>query len=177
MKKLLTFVIALLFATNLFAQSKPLTFLGVPIIDNIDKVLQQYAEKGYKPRIKTSKTVYGEYRNMIVKINILYNRDTQMATAVVVIPTNECMCTADEVGKLFNDMLDEFNNNPNYTADPQNKKIPEGEDIVEGIWEKEKVYEAYFYQDGDRRKHVELSIHEYDGKYYVAESYCMKKPK
>ena len=80
----------------------------------------------------------------------------------------------DNYTNIPNDMLDEFNANPNYTADPKNKRVPAGEDVAQAMLN-DKTYYAYFYQDGDRRKCLEMSIHEYDGKYYVGESYYLDK--
>jgi hypothetical protein len=97
-----------------------------------------------------------------------------MATRIIIIPVDDQMYSAAEAAKRYNDILDEFNANPNYTADPKNKRVPAGEDVAQAMLN-DKTYYAYFYQDGDRTKCVSMSIHEYDGKYYVGESYYMDK--
>lgn len=174
MKKLLAIVAALFIATNLYAQEKPLTFQGVKIIDLADTVKEQFMERGFAPVFRTGYLLEGQYRGLTVKLLINYSRSTGMATGIIIIPVDDQMYSAAEAAKRYNDMLDEFNANPNYTADPKNKRVPAGEDVAQAMLN-DKTYYAYFYQDGDRRKCLEMSIHEYDGKYYVGESYYLDK--
>lgn len=173
MKKLLSLVVLLFVATNIYAQ-KPLTFLGINIIDDVDTVKEQFEAKGFKPIFRTGYLLEGEYRGLTMKILINYRRSTMISSGIVIIPVDEQMYSAAEAAKRYNDMIDEFNANPNYTADSKNKKIPAGEDVAQSMLN-DKTYYAYFYQDGDRAKCVSMSIHEYDGKYYVGESYYMDK--
>ncbi len=174
MKKLLAIIAALFITTNLYAQEKPLTFQGIKVIDLADTVKEQLMEKGFAPIFKTGYLLKGEYRGLTVKLLVNYSRSTGMATGIIIIPVDDQMYSAEEAAKRYNDMIDEFNANPNYTANSKNKKIPAGEDIAKEMLG-DKTYYAYFYQDGDRAKCVSMSIHEYDGKYYVGESYYMDK--
>lgn len=170
MKKLLTLIFLLSVSTNLFAQdNNPLTFLGIRVKDKIENVQAQLIEKGYVPRIKTSKTHYGKYRDYTAKVTVIYS-GSNLASAIIVIPVDEDMVSAEEVAKRFNDLLDTFNNDPYYTADPANKRIPDGEDVASEMLN-DKFYKAYFYQRGEKTKRVMLSIHKYEGKYYVGENY------
>ena len=52
MKKLLSLVVLLFVATNIYAQ-KPLTFLGINIIDDVDTFKEQFEAKGFKHIFKT----------------------------------------------------------------------------------------------------------------------------
>ena len=52
MKKLLSLVVLLFVATNIYAQ-KPLTFLGINIIDDVHAVKEQFEAKGFKHIFKT----------------------------------------------------------------------------------------------------------------------------
>ena len=122
-------------------------------------LIPEDAEKPADGRRKEVKENLHHYRPLIRKTPFL------TMTNLYTVPGS-----AEEVAKRFNDLLDTFNNDPYYTADPANKRIPDGEDVASEMLN-DKFYKAYFYQRGEKTKRVMLSIHEYEGKYYVGENY------
>ena len=146
-------------------------FLGIPVKGSIDDMVVALQARGYE-KSKFGKTLLlGDFKGLPSKLHI-FDNDKKQVCHIQIQPQTDSHAYLDEIGvKLrFNELLDDYGNDSRYVAHPDNKKIPNKESVANEM-NKDKMYKAKFYEGGDKKKIVSLSIHEYEGKYYVAIHY------
>ena len=169
MKKLYTTIAAMLLILTALAQPTPTTFLDVQIAGSKESVIEQLVEAGFEVMYKNS-MVKGMYKGDEVKVTIYgWNDDLKQVSGLSVITMEKF--ESEEAVKRFNKTVSDYEKDPLYTADPANRKIPAGVTITSEYISDHKHFDCNFYQDGDKKKVVNISIHEIDGKFYIPENF------
>lgn len=170
MKKLHIAITVFLFSIVLQAQPGPTTFLDVvQVAGSKETVIEQLVDAGFEVLYHNS-MVTGMYKGDKVKVTISgWNEKHQQVSALSVIAL-ETFESAEAI-RRFNNRVSEYEKDPKYVADPANRKIPTGITLTHEYISDQRHFYSKFYQDGDKKKVIEVSIHEIDGKFYIPENY------
>lgn len=166
MKRLIIIILALFAGIAISAQtnSNVLKFMGIPVDGSKTQVIQKLKEKGFKYD-SIHDCLTGRFNGRDSEIFISTNKNK--VDRIVVCDAN----TTDEINirVVYNNLLQQFNNNSKYITIEENKFIPENEDISYKITACNKRYDALFYlKDNPTQGMVWFMIHRYYGKYSIA---------
>ena len=167
MKRLLLLISVLLCSLCLKAQPYPPTFLGVQVTGSLETVVEQLEAAGF---VKSSTYMYyGKFKGLDVQAFINWSKTKQQVHGILM---NELagISDNDQAIKKFNALVDDYTKDPDFTAAPENKKIPAGEDL-RACMQNDKTYEVKFYQKGDKKSHIEVSLKYYDQTFMIFISY------
>ena len=141
MRKLITLAVALMISSICFAQKDVTKFLGIPVDGTKSAMIQKLKDKGFTYNEKED-CLKGEFNGRDVDLFIRTNK--RKVYRIAVIDAN----ASDETNiKIrYNNLLQQFKRNDNYTENRINPEIPEDEDISYEMAVNNKRYEASFYQ-------------------------------
>ena len=156
-------IVTAMLSITAFAQPTPTTFLDVQITGGKETVEAQLIDAGFKK--STVSSYKGEFMGEPVTAIIHYNKTIQQVTSLTV--TTDSRFENAEVIKRFNQIISDFENDPKHTADPANKRIPTGVTLTDEYLYDNNLFEVKFYQDGDKKREVSISVGQMDGLYYI----------
>ena len=164
MKRLYMIIAVSMLSIAASAQPTPTTFLDVQISGGKETVAAQLIDAGFKESSRLS-SFKGEFMGEPVTAIIHYNKTIQQVTSLTV--TTDSRFENAEVIKRFNQIISDFENDQKHTADPANKRIPTGVTLTDEYLYDNNLFEVKFYQDGDKKREVSISVGQMDGLYYI----------
>ena len=150
---------SLLFSMAAHAQQDVTRFLGIPVDGSKSEMIHRLKEKGFQYNQSTG-ALRGEFNGLEVDIYVVTTKNK--VSRIMVADVN----TVDEtnIRIRFNNLCEQFADNPKYTSLADNCMIPEDEDISYEITVHKKRYEAVFYQKTDETfmaKQIEAAFPQY----------------
>ena len=144
MKNLFLMTMSLLFSMAAHAQQDVTRFLGIPVDGSKSEMIHRLKEKGFQYNQSTG-ALRGEFNGLEVDIYVVTTKNK--VSRIMVADVN----TVDEtnIRIRFNNLCEQFADNPKYTSLADNCMIPEDEDISYEMTVHKKRYEAIFYQKTD----------------------------
>ena len=160
MKKLLSITMLLISSLFIYAQQDVTKFLGIPVDGSKSEMIQKLKAKGYTSSPLDKDVLRGEFNGLEVDIYVVTTKNK--VSRIMVADVN----TVDEtnIRIRFNNLCEQFADNPKYTSLADNCMIPEDEDISYEITVHKKRYEAVFYQKTDETfmaKQIEAAFPQY----------------
>lgn len=142
MKKILSLCIMAMMAMNMFAQKDVTTFLGIPVDGSEAAMKQKLQAKGFTPKKEDGEEFFeGEFNGVDVQVFIATSNNKVCRIMV----SDAAPQSAADIKIRFNNLVDQFENNDRYISFDVNR-IPDGENIANGIKSGNKNYDAVFYQ-------------------------------
>ncbi|MDE7154809.1 MAG: hypothetical protein K2N79_00785 [Muribaculaceae bacterium] len=142
MKRILInlFIILIAFVAN--AQNDVTQFLGIPVDGTKYEMTQKLKAKGFKPTTHDPNVLEGEFNGVPVYLHIATNGNKVWRIM---------LCDKNNVNERsiqirFNNLCQQFDNNPKYTTPYQNTLIPDDENIKYEMLVHNKRYQAAFVQ-------------------------------
>ena len=166
MKKILTLAVVLMTTLALFAQEeKDVTkFLGIPVDGYKSEMISKLKAKGFT-ETNIDGCLEGIFNNypVLITVNINpYNNKVYEISLLDIAENSE-----SEIRYRFNNLISQFENNSNYIGGT-NEYISEEEDLGHNIANREKIYQAIFFQEsGSINKEID---------YVMWEKYGVKGP-
>ena len=167
MKKALTLILYLFIGiATMQAQKDVTTFLGIPVDGTKATMRQKLIAKGFKA-VPGAEALKGEFNGEDVYIYIQTVNNKVWRLNI----WNKNSMTKRLTIQKFNNLMQQFENNPRYYSYIDNQMISEDEDITYQISIKEEQYQATFYQkaknkdEADLNKTVWFKISEASGEY------------
>lgn len=141
MKNLFLMTMSLLFSMAAHAQQDVTRFLGIPVDGSKSEMIHRLKEKGFQYNQSTG-ALRGEFNGLEVDIYVVTTKNK--VSRIMVADVN----TVDEtnIRIRFNNLCEQFADNPKYTSLADNCMIPEDEDISYEMLVHDKRYEAIFHQ-------------------------------
>ena len=144
----------------IYAQQDVTKFLGIPVDGSKSEMIQKLKAKGYTSSPLDKDVLVGEFNGADVNIHVVTNNNK--VYRIMICDVN----TVDEtnIRIRFNNLCEQFADNPKYTSLADNCMIPEDEDISYEITVHKKRYEAVFYQKTDETfmaKQIEAAFPQY----------------
>lgn len=144
MKTILSLVMLLLITCAAQAQRDITTFLGIPVDGYLNEMRENLMNKGFAP-VPGEEFLVGEYNGEDVHVYIDTYNNKVYRIALVDVDSQD----PEGIKSRFNKLVQQFDNNDRYVGDKERQDIPEHEDIVVGMRDKEETYQAEFYQIPD----------------------------
>lgn len=128
---------SLLFSMAAHAQQDVTRFLGIPVDGSKSEMIHRLKEKGFQYNQSTG-ALRGEFNGLEVDIYVVTTKNK--VSRIMVADVN----TVDEtnIRIRFNNLCEQFADNPKYTSLADNCMIPEDEDISYEMLVHDKRYEA-----------------------------------
>jgi hypothetical protein len=164
MKRLYMIIAVAMLSIAASAQPTPTTFLDVQIAGGKETVAAQLIDAGFKESSRLS-SFQGEFMGEPVTAIISYSKTVKQVTGLFV--NTDSRFDAAGVIKKFNQIVSDFEKDQKYTADPANKKIPAGAPLTNEYLYDNNSFEVKFYEGGDKKKEVAISVGMMDGQFYV----------
>lgn len=166
MKQLITMLLALFASIAISAQtnSNVLKFMGIPVDGSKTQVIQKLKEKGFGYD-SFNDCLIGQFNGQYSRIFVSTNKNkVDRITVCSIDGTNEA-----NIRVVYNNLLQQFNNNSKYITAVGNKPIPEDEDISYEISVHNKRYDAVFYlKENSTQGMVWFMIYREINNYYIA---------
>jgi hypothetical protein len=166
MKQLITMMLALFVSIAISAQtnSNVLKFMGIPVDGSKTQVIQKLKEKGFGYD-SFNDCLIGQFNGQYSRIFVSTNKNkVDRITVCSIDGTNEA-----NIRVVYNNLLQQFNNNSKYITAVGNKPIPEDEDISYEISVHNKRYDAVFYlKENSTQGMVWFMIYREINNYYIA---------
>ena len=150
MKRLLCYVVTLLFVFSANAQADVTKFLGVPVDGSKEEMIAKLEDKGFRMveyDSNNNAVLEGEFNGVNVYVVIVTNKNKVYRIMVV----DKVQQNGNSIKRRFNTLCEQFKNHPNYFPLDKDYKIPENEDIEREILINKKNYQAIFYQRIDTK--------------------------
>ncbi|MDR1715677.1 MAG: hypothetical protein LBS20_07510 [Prevotella sp.] len=145
MKKILSFLILLIFSATLSAQKDVTQFLGIPVDGSKSAMIQKLKAKGFTSSLVDKDILVGKFNGTDVNIHIVTNKDKVYRIAIFdANPTNEV-----DIKIRFNNLCQQFQDNTKYlpaSLSSSDYILSDEEDISYGLFVKKKRYQATYYQ-------------------------------
>lgn len=140
------FLLALIFVSlsfTLYAQKDVTRFLDIPIDGYKTEMIKKLKDKGYKSKTLEKDVLEGEFNGRKVSIHILTNNNKVWRIMVFEVTS----VPEEDIKRRFNELCEQFKNNEKYIQlHVSDYTISDDEDISYMMSEKNKQYEASFYQ-------------------------------
>lgn len=161
MKKLFYSVLFLLVTTvsNAQTEANVTKFLGIPVDGTKTEILSKLHQKGF--RTSYEDTLEGNFNGTEVFVSPVMNGNKVWRIAVM----EKNFTDEGQIKIRFNNLCQQFKNNPKYFSLTPDQTLSESEDISYQILVDKKQYQAVFYQDKDFEKLVWFTIGNMYGKY------------
>ena len=167
MKKLFFFVVAMVCAVGVYAQTDVTKFLGIPVDGFKDEMISKLKAKGFRSHEYDKEVLVGEFNGQNVTIFVHTNNNKVWRIAVLYVEN----CDETQTRTHFNNLCYQFENNPKYIQLKENQTINENENFGYEMLVNKKRYDAYFLQKPETlkysRKLVWFTINRNIGKYNI----------
>ena len=163
MKKLFYSVLFLLVTTvsNAQTEANVTKFLGIPVDGTKTEILSKLHQKGFRTSYKLEDSLEGNFNGTEVFVSPVMNGNKVWRIAV----WDKNSYDEGQIKIRFNNLCQQFKNNPKYFSLTTDQTLSEKEDISYEISVHSKQYEASFLQDADINKVVWFTISESYGQY------------
>ena len=144
MKKLLLLASVLMLSFAMNAQEDVTKFLGIPVDGTKSEMIDKLLAKGFTRTEYDRETLEGEFNGEPVSI-IIQTVNNKVWRIIV---SQHAMVDETAIRIRYNNLCDQFANNPNYYSltPVEEYYIPEGEDIAYEMEVKNKSYQSIFFQ-------------------------------
>lgn len=141
MKSWFSIAMLLMFSITVHAQQDVTRFLGIPVDGSKSEMIHKLEEKGFRYD-PAENFLTGEFNGVEVHVYVVTTKNK--VSRIMVADVN----TVDEtnIRIRFNNLCEQFADNPKYTSLADNCMIPEDEDISYEMLVHDKRYEAIFHQ-------------------------------
>jgi hypothetical protein len=140
------FLLALIFVSlsvTLYAQKDITRFLDIPIDGYKTEMIKKLKDKGYTSNTLEKDVLEGEFNGREVNIHIVTNNNKVWRISVFEVTA----VPEEDIKRRFNELCKQFKNNEKYAQlHVSDYTISDDEDISYMMSEKNKQYEASFYQ-------------------------------
>jgi len=143
MKKIIAGIISIAISVCAYAQKDVTKFLGIPVDGTKSEIIEKLKAKGFIHYPELSDLMSGTFNGREVYLSITTNGDKVHQILVI----DAMQVDEGSIINLFNNLCQQFENNPNYLPDPENKRIPDDENIRFEIRINHKFYQATFFQN------------------------------
>lgn len=141
MKKIFACLFFILFVVSSYAQKDVTMFLGLPVDGSKAEMIGKLEAKGFKKvQLEEDVVLMGEFNGSEVMISVKTNGGKVYRLAV----SDAKPRNARQIKIRFNNLCDQFQNNPKYFGDAA--PIPDDENISYEMNVNNKDYDAYFFQ-------------------------------
>ncbi len=154
MKTILSLAMLLLITCTAQAQRDITTFLGIPVDGYLKEMRENLMNKGFAP-VPGEEFLVGEYNGEDVHVYIDTYNNKVYRIALVDADSQD----PEGIKSRFNKLVQQFDSNDRYVGDKDRQDIPEHEDIVVGMRDKDETYQAEFYQIPDVEMLEDLHKH------------------
>ena len=141
MKSWFSIAMLLMFSITVHAQQDVTRFLGIPVDGSKSEMIQKLKEKGFRYD-PTENFLTGEFNGVDVRIYVVTTKNKVSRIGVADVNTVD----ETNIRIRFNNLCEQFADNPKYTSLADNCMIPEDEDISYEMLVHDKRYEAIFHQ-------------------------------
>lgn len=159
-------ILALFASIAISAQtnSNVLKFMGIPVDGSEAQVVQKLKEKGFVYN-SFNNCLVGQFNGQVSWVFVSTNKNkVDRITVCSIDGTNEA-----NIRIVYNNLLQQFNNNSKYIAAVGNKPIPENEDISYEMLVRKKRYDAVFYlKENSTQGMVWFTIYKEICNYHIA---------
>ena len=166
MKKILLSLTLLILSVAMYAQNEVTKFLGIPIDGTKADMIQKIKAKGFSYNAQED-CLEGIFNGENVSIYILTNKSKVWRIAV----TDKIDFDEGLIKIRFNDLCQQFDDNPKYYSLKGTQKLSDNDDISYEMIAHHKQFEAVYYQlphEGALNRTVWFTIGEVYGKYYIS---------
>lgn len=166
MKKILLSLTLLMLSVAMYAQNEVTKFLGIPIDGTKADMIQKLKAKGFTYNAQIG-LLEGTFNGENVYISILTNKSKVWRIAV----TDETGRDEGQIKIRFNNLCQQFDDNPKYYSLKGTQKLSDNDDISYEMIAHHKQFEATYYQlpyTGALDRTVWFTIGKADGKYYIS---------
>lgn len=147
MRKTLILFAAIVFSAVLHAQNEVTTFMGIPVDGTKEEVIGKLQEKGFVLS-RSGDVLKGEYNGNEVSIEIQTHQDKVWRLAV----SDAASLDGSFIKRRFNDIVRQFESDPDYIPHKTQQTISENEDILNGVALYSEIYDAAFFQKGSDQR-------------------------
>lgn len=145
MKRLFVLIAVSLLSAGLYAQKDVTKFLGIEVDGTRASFIQKLRAKGFTVNRYKDDILDGEFNGE--KVNIAIFEQGNKVWKVLV--GDVAMRNETQIKMRFNDLVSQFESNPNYYPPSNDQRIAEDEDLGYGISILERAYQAFFIQRGN----------------------------
>lgn len=166
MKKILSVLLLLLLSISIYAQQDVTKFLGIPVDGSKAAMIQKLKEKGFTYNTTTD-FLEGVFNGEKVYVSVQTNKNKVWRIAV----TDKTGRDEGQIKIRFNNLCQQFDDNPKYYSLKGTQKISDNDDISYEMTVHHKQFEAVYYQlphEGALNRTVWFTIGEIDGEYHIS---------
>ena len=141
MKKFLIAAMLLLVSEGLCAQEDVTKFLGIPVDGPKSKMIRSLKSKGFRST-DMNNVLKGQFNGYKVDMHVVTNNNKVWRLMVA----DAYGVDESDIKIRFNNLCQQFANNPNYISFVEDQTIPDDEDVSYEMAAHKKRYEAVFCQ-------------------------------
>ncbi len=166
MKKILLSLTLLMLSVAMYAQKEVTKFLGIPIDGTQAAMIQKLKAKGFTYNAQVD-LLEGTFNGEKVYVSVQTNKNKVWRIAV----TDKTGRDEGQIKIRFNNLCQQFDDNPKYYSLKGTQKISDNDDISYEMTVHHKLFEAVYYQlphEGALNRTVWFTIGEIDGEYHIS---------
>lgn len=166
MKKILSVLMLLLLSISIYAQQNVTKFLGIPVDGSKAAMIQKLKAKGFTYNT-IADCLEGVFNGEKVYVSVQTNKNKVWRIAV----TDKTGRDEGQIKIRFNNLCQQFDDNPKYYSLKGTQKISDNDDISYEMTVHHKQFEAVYYQlphEGAQNRTVWFTIGEIDGEYHIS---------